>query len=206
METLLSVFVGLGLSAACGFRVFVPLLVMSIASLSGHMTLSPEFDWIGTYPALVAFSIATVFEIGAYYIPWVDNLLDTVAIPAATVAGTIVMASAVSDMSPFLKWALAVIVGGGVAGTVQGFTTVTRIASLATTGGLSNPVVSTVEAGGSLLMSILAIAVPVLAAIGVFAILLFASRKIYFWITKRKRLETGADRFAPPPDSKMPFV
>src|SRR5690606_37655356 len=157
-------------AAACGFRIFVPLLVMSVASLSGQLTLSPEFAWIGTYPALAAFTIATIFEIAAYYVPWLDNLLDTVAVPAATVAGTIVMASAVSDMSPFLKWGLAVIVGGGVAGTVQGFTAITRIASTATTGGLGNSVVSTAEAGGSLVMSILALAVPVLATILVLAI------------------------------------
>lgn len=190
METLLSIFLGVGLSAACGFRIFVPLLVMSIASLSGHLTLAPEFEWIGTYPALAAFGVATLFEISAYYIPWVDNLLDTVAVPAAAVAGTIVMASAVSEMSPFLKWALAVIVGGGVAGTVQGLTSITRIASTATTGGLGNPVVSTVEAGSSVVMSILAIAVPVLAAILVIAIILFALRKIYVWFTKRGRLQT----------------
>ncbi|MEQ9618568.1 MAG: DUF4126 domain-containing protein [Deltaproteobacteria bacterium] len=188
METLLSIFVGVGLSAACGFRIFVPLLVMSIATLSGQLTLAPEFEWIGTYPALAAFAIGTLFEIAAYYIPIVDNLLDTIAIPAATVAGTIVMASAVSEMSPFLQWALAVIVGGGVAGTVQGFTSITRIASTATTGGLGNPLVSTAEAGGSLVMSVLAIAVPVLAALLVVAILFFAVRKIYVWLFKRNRL------------------
>lgn len=190
METLLSIFVGVGLSAACGFRIFIPLLVMSIASLSGQLSLAPEFEWIGTYPALAAFAIAALFEISAYYIPWVDNLLDTIAIPAATVAGTIVMASAVSEMSPFFQWALAVIVGGGVAGTVQGFTSITRIASTATTGGLGNPVVSTVEAGGSVVMSVLAIAVPILAALLVVAILFFAVKKIYGWLFKRDRLQT----------------
>lgn len=190
METLLSIFVGVGLSAACGFRIFVPLLVMSIASLTGNLTLASEFEWIGTYPALAAFGIATLFEIAAYYIPWIDNLLDTIAIPAATVAGTIVMASAVSEMSPFLKWALAVIVGGGVAGTVQGFTSITRIASTATTGGVGNSIVSTAEAGGSIVMSILAIGVPVLAALAVLVILFFAVRKIYGWLFKRNRLQT----------------
>jgi len=190
METLLSIFVGVGLSAACGFRIFVPLLVMSVASLTGNLTLAPDFEWIGTYPALAAFAIATLFEIAAYYVPWIDNLLDTIAIPAATVAGTIVMASAVSEMSPFLKWALAVIVGGGVAGTIQGFTSITRIASTATTGGVGNPVVSTVEAGGSIVMSILAIAVPVLAALAVLVIIFFAARKIYGWLFKRNRLQT----------------
>ncbi|MGD2115402.1 MAG: DUF4126 family protein, partial [Acidobacteriota bacterium] len=37
METLLSVALGLGLAAACGFRVFVPLLAMSVAVRAGHM-------------------------------------------------------------------------------------------------------------------------------------------------------------------------
>ncbi len=193
METLLSIFVGIGLSTACGFRIFVPLLVMSIASLTGHLTLAPDFEWIGTYPALAAFGVATIFEIAAYYVPWIDNLLDTIAIPAAMVAGTIVMASAVSEMSPFLKWALAVIVGGGVAGTVQGFTSITRIASTATTGGLGNPVLSTVEAGGSIAMSILAIAVPVLAVIAVIMIIYFAARKIYGWLFRRNRLQAQHD-------------
>ncbi len=189
METMLSVFIGVGLAAACGFRIFVPLLIMSIASLSGQLALSPEFSWIASYPALAAFTIATIFEVAAYYIPWVDNLLDTIAIPAATVAGTIVMASAVSDVSPFMQWSLAVIVGGGVAGTIQGFTSITRIASTATTGGVGNPVVSTVEAGGSIVMSILAITLPIVAAIAVVVIIFFAFRKLYSWYSRRNKLE-----------------
>src|SRR6516165_5957955 len=107
MEQLLSVCVGIGLSAACGFRVFVPLLVMSIASLSGHLTLAHGFAWIGTYPALISFSVATGLEIAGYYIPWLDHLLDTLATPAAIVAGTIVSASMVTNMDPMMKWTLA---------------------------------------------------------------------------------------------------
>src|ERR1051325_11800845 len=90
METVLSICIGIGLSAACGFRVFVPLLVMSIASLSGHLTLAHGFEWIGSYQALVAFAVATCVEIAGYYIPWVDNLLDTIATPAAIIPGTLV--------------------------------------------------------------------------------------------------------------------
>jgi hypothetical protein len=100
IEALSSICLGVGLSAACGFRVFVPLLVMSIASLNGHLTLSPGFEWIGTYPALGAFGAATIFEIAGYYVPWIDNLLDTITTPAALVAGTIVTASVVSELSP----------------------------------------------------------------------------------------------------------
>ena len=111
----------------------MPLLVMSIASLSGHLTLAPGFEWIGTYPALGTFMVASLLEISAYYVPWLDNLLDTIAVPTATIAGTVAMASAVSEMSPLLRWALAVVVGGGVAGTIQSVTSLTRIASTATT-------------------------------------------------------------------------
>jgi hypothetical protein len=163
MDTLLSIMVGIGLSAACGFRVFVPLLVMSIASLSGHLTLSPGFEWIATYPALLAFALATILEIAGYYIPWVDHVLDVVAAPAAVIAGVVAMASTVTDASPFLRWALAIIAGGGLAGTVQAFTSLTRVASSAATAGLGNPVVSTVEAGGSVALSVAAIAMPLVA-------------------------------------------
>jgi hypothetical protein len=179
METVVSICVGVGLSAACGFRVFVPFLIMSIASHAGHLTLVPGFQWIGTYPALVAFGIATCLEIAGYYVPWVDNLLDTVATPAAIIAGTIVTASVVSDMTPFLKWALAIIAGGGVAGTVQVATGISRGASTLTTAGLGNPLVTTMEVGGAMTLSLLAIGLPVLAGIVVLGVLGFAAKKVF---------------------------
>jgi hypothetical protein len=185
LETLLSVMVGIGLSAACGFRVFVPLLVMSIASLSGHLTLSPDFQWIATFPALLAFALATVLEIAGYYIPWVDHILDVVAAPAAIIAGVVAMASTVTGMSPFLRWALAVIAGGGLAGTVQVFTSITRLASSAATAGLGNPAVSTVEAGGSVALSIAAIAMPLVALAVVVTVLVFLHRLRRKLIQKR---------------------
>ena len=170
-EALLSVLVGIGLSAACGFRVFVPLLLMSIASLSGHLALSPGFEWIGTYPALLAFTVATVVEIAGYYIPWVDHLLDLIASPASVVAGIVVMASSIVGVSPFLRWSLAIMAGGGIAATFQAITGLARGASTATTGGLANPLVSTMEAAGASVFSVLAIAVPLLCVV-VIAVLL----------------------------------
>jgi hypothetical protein len=161
METVLTVCLGIGLSAACGFRVFVPLLVMSIASLSGHLSLAPGFAWIGTYPALITFSVATALEIGGYYIPWLDHLLDTISTPAAIIAGTIATAAIVTNMSPMLKWTLAVIAGGGAAGLVQGTTVLARTASTAATGGLGNPLFATIELTGSLVTSILTFFIPV---------------------------------------------
>lgn len=163
MELTLSILIGIGLAAACGFRVFVPFLIISIASLSGHLTLAPGFEWIGTHYALAAFAAATMLEIVAYYVPWLDNLLDTIATPAAVIAGTIVAASVVADVSPFLRWTLAVIAGGGVAGAVQAATVALRGASSLTTGGVANPILSTGELTGSVVTSVLAVAVPVVA-------------------------------------------
>ena len=161
----IAVLTGIGLSAACGFRVFVPMLVVSVASHGGYLDLAPGFEWIGTYPAMGAFAVATVLEIGAYYLPWLDNLLDTVATPAAVIAGTVLTASVIGDVSPFLRWSLALIAGGGVAATVQASTVAVRGVSTATTGGLLNPVASTGELAGSLATSLLAVVAPVLAVV-----------------------------------------
>jgi len=178
MELLLSICVGLGLSAACGFRIFVPLLITSIAAHSGHLSLAPSFDWIGSPAALTAFSIATALEVGAYYIPWLDNFLDTVATPAAVVAGTVVTASMVTDVSPFLKWSLAVVAGGGVAGAVQATTVLARGFSLTGTGGLANPLVATAELGGSLLTAVAAILAPLFAIVLVLLLIGVAGYKL----------------------------
>src|SRR5436309_6364987 len=179
METLVSICLGIGLSAACGFRVFVPLLAMSVASLAGHLALAHGFEWIGSYPALVTFAVATCVEVAGYYIPWVDNLLDSIATPAAIIAGTLVTASLVTDVSPLVKWTLAIIAGGGAAGMVQGTTVLARSASSAGTGGLANPLLATLELGGSIVTSILAILAPVLVMVLLAIFLVVFGRRLF---------------------------
>lgn len=187
METLLGVAVGIGLSAACGFRVFVPLLVMNLASLSGHLHLSPGFEWIGSHYATIAFGTATIAEVLAYYIPWLDNVLDTIATPAAIVAGTITTASFVTDISPFLKWTLALIAGGGIAGLVQGTTVALRAKSSVSTAGVGNPLFSTLELGGSLITSLLAILAPILCLALIAFVFNFVIRKASRLISGKRR-------------------
>lgn len=160
MDLLSSVVIGIGLAAACGFRVFIPLLLMSIASHAGQLTLASELEWIGTYPALFAFTTATALEIAGYYVPWIDNLLDSIATPAAMIAGTIAVGGVVTDLDPLLKWALAIVAGGGTAGAVQGVTVLARGTSSLATGGLGNPLVSTAEAGGAVATAGLALLLP----------------------------------------------
>ena len=171
MEQILSILIGIGLSATCGFRIFVPLLGMSIAYHAGALNFAPGFAWIGSWPATIAFGIAMVLEIAAYYIPWLDNLLDTIATPAAVIAGTIATASMIGDATPFFRWSAAIIAGGGVAGLIQGASVAVRGVSTASTGGIANPAVSTGELVASILGTVLSILVPYVAII-LFALLL----------------------------------
>lgn len=164
-ETLLGIAVGIGLSAACGFRVFVPLLVMNLATITGHLHLAPGFEWIGSDYATIAFGTATIVEILAYYIPWLDHVLDLIASPAAIIAGMVVTASVVMDISPFLKWTLAIIAGGGAAAIVQGVTVTLRTKSSALTAGMGNVLVSSVELVGSIVTALLAMIVPMVCLV-----------------------------------------
>jgi hypothetical protein len=179
METLLSICLGIGLATACGFRVFVPLLVVNLAAISGHLTLAPGFQWLGSYAATITFSVATCVEIAGYYIPWVDHLLDTLSTPAAVIAGTIITASMVSGMSPFLKWTLAVIAGGGAAGLVQGATVLGRGASTVTTAGFGNPLFATIELGAAVITSIAALLAPVALVVLLVVVFVLIGRKLY---------------------------
>ncbi len=177
MSELFGVFIGIGLSATCGFRVFVPLLGMSIAYHADALSFSSGFEWIGSWPATIAFAIAMVIEIAGYYIPWVDNLLDTIATPAAIVAGIIATASMIGDVSPFLRWSLAIIAGGGIAGIIQGSSVLVRGASTATTAGLANPAVSTGELVASILGTLISIILPTVAFILVVLLLTYIARR-----------------------------
>ena len=183
METLLGLCIGIGLSAACGFRVFVPLLVMSLAAIMGWFEPMKGFEWLAMPSVCIALGFATLCEIGAYYIPWVDNMLDTIATPAAMVAGTLTtMAVSSGEMSQFASWASAIIVGGGTATAVQMSTVAARGVSTATTGGIANPVLSTGEWIGAFVLSILAFLVPVLVVVlGIVAMIWFVR-----WIKAKK--------------------
>jgi Domain of unknown function (DUF4126) len=159
----LPIVLGIALATATGFRVFLPMLIVSAAAYSGHLPLDSSFAWLGTPAALAMLSVAAVAEILAYYIPVIDNLLDTLATPAAFVAGTIVSAAVMTDVPPMVKWTAAVVAGGGIAGVTQGVTAMLRAHSTVLTAGLGNPVIATAELVGALLMSFLALIAPAAA-------------------------------------------
>jgi Domain of unknown function (DUF4126) len=185
MENILSVFLGLGLASAAGFRVFVPLLITNIASLLGYYQFGQGLEWMGTYTALAVLLSATLVEIGGYYIPWLDHILDTIAMPASIMAGTILATAFVSIQDPTLRWALGLMVGGGAAGIVQAGTSLLRLGSTATTGGIGNPVVATSENVFSIFLSILSLLLPYLMAGCSILFLIYISKKI---ISRKKKV------------------
>jgi hypothetical protein len=162
-ELLLSLGVGLGLAAACGLRIFLPLFALGLAARAEWLPLASGFAWLATTPALAAFAAATALEIGAYYLPWVDNALDVAAGPAAIAAGALASASVLSELPPLLQWSVALVGGGTAAGIVKGATSLLRLGSTATTGGVGNPALATAEWVMAGVVAVLAILVPLLA-------------------------------------------
>lgn len=187
MEIILALCLGVTLSAASGFRLFLPPLVMSLAALYGDLQLSSGFQWVGTYPTAIALGIATTVEILAYYIPVVDNLLDTIELPTAVAIGTLLTAANLGDVNPLLQWSLAAIAGGGTAGIIETFTVMTRAASTGMTGGTGNFLVATTEALSSGILSILALTLPFLAVALVIGLLIMVLVKFPKFIASWKR-------------------
>ena len=162
---------GLGLSASAGFRVFVPLLVAAIAAKTGILPLQGQFQWMGSWPAIVCFGTATVAEIAAYYIPLVDNFLDAINTPLAIAGGTLLATSVLPMDADMLRWVIGFLVGGGSAGLVHAGTSVLRLASTKTTAGTGNAFVATGEHLASAGLSVSTLFVPILMGIIVLALL-----------------------------------
>jgi len=187
VQVILSLSLGLGLAAACGFRVFIPPLMMGVASRFDLYELEGSFVWVGEDWAIAVFAVATLLEIGGYYIPWIDNLLDTVATPAAIIGGIFVTsASLEGDVYPSIQWILSAVVGGSTAGVIQLGTVATRAVSTGTTGGLANPIISTLEAVASIVCILLSFFLVIIIPF----VLLFLIWKAIEYITKSKAEST----------------
>lgn len=195
IQWIMSACIGVGLAACCGFRVFVPLLIASVATKLGFIGTVAGFEWLSDWPALFGLSLATIFEIGAYYIPWLDNLLDTLATPASVIAGTVLSTSFLHIDNSLVHWGLGLMLGGGSAGIVQAGTSLLRLGSTATTGGVANPVVATGENVASFGLSLFTIFLPLIGAVIIGAVLIFiigrllAKRKV--WFTRASRKQAG---------------
>lgn len=183
-ELIISLAVGIALSACSGFRVFVPMLVANLATRFHVLDLSNGFEWLSSPMATYILGAATVAEIMAYYIPVVDNLLDTITTPASFVAGTILTTSFLKIDSPELQWTLGILAGGGVAGTIQAGTGLLRLASTKFTGGFGNAFFATFENSIAVIFSLLTLWLPVLVAVLGVLLFVFLLKKVL------KRLQT----------------
>lgn len=191
METISAIALGIGLSASAGFRVFIPLLVAGIASRFGFLPLGENFAWMGSTPALLCFGVASVAEVLAYYIPFVDNLLDSIATPLSVGAGTLLMTSVFPAESEWMKWVMGVVVGGGAAATIQSGSALTRLMSSQFTAGVGNPVVSTGEGVAATGFSIMSLIAPILVAILLVVFIVIILRLGYRKLKKRKKIKVA---------------
>ena len=182
-ELIISIVLGFSLAAAAGFRIFIPLLLVSLAAHFGWFPVDEDWQWVGNTPALWLLGIAAAFETFAYFIPWLDNVLDTISVPLAGIAGTLLMVVTMGDVDPIFTWALAIIAGGGAAAAISGTTGVTRLTSTATTGGVANPVLASVETGAATTISVASVFSPFIALI----IVLLIVGGIWRWIKKLRR-------------------
>ena len=191
MELITAIALGIGLAASAGFRVFVPMLVASIAAYSGVLPTQESFAWLGSWPAMICLGSATIIEIAAYYVPWLDNLLDTITTPLAVGSGTLLLTSVLPIDNDMVKWATGFIVGGGISGTVQTGTVLTRLGSSATTAGVANPIIATGEDTAAVVTSVLSLFIPLIVVsvllVLVVILLIVFRKKIFRGITSLKR-------------------
>lgn len=175
LDTFIEVMLAISLSTAAGFRVFVPLLALSTTAVIGHLDLPVDLDWAETPQAMSLFAVACLLEVSGYYIPWFDHLLDIFATPAAILSGTIVAASVAPEMNPLVQWTLALVAGGGTAGLTKGLMNLLRGTSTAASGGLTNPILATIELVIATVLSVLALTAPLIAGV----LVLFRFRGCY---------------------------
>jgi hypothetical protein len=177
LDTLIELMLGISLSAAAGFRVFVPLLILSLAAVVGHINIPTELTWAETPEALVVFAVACLLEIGGYYIPWVDHALDIVATPIAILVGTIMTGYAAPSLNPIVQWTLALVIGGGTAGLTKTLMNFLRGTSTAASGGVTNPIVSTIELVFAVSLTLLALSAPLVAGVVVIGVFIVVTTK-----------------------------
>lgn len=163
LELIPLLLLAIGLSAACGFRVFLPPLVLGVLGHLGVIDLRPELAWLAGWPALTVLLTASAVESLAYFVPWLDHLLDVLMAPVAVIAGTLLSAALFDAYDPAVKWSLALIAGGGASALARSGSSGLRALSTVTTGGFANFLVAGAETVGAVGMTILAVMFPVLA-------------------------------------------
>jgi hypothetical protein len=181
---------GIALSATAGFRVFVPMLAAAVAGHFNVMHLPADMAWLSSWTSIICFATASIAEIGAYYIPFIDNLLDTISTPLSVAAGTLLAFSIlpVSSQEPIVRWGLAFLAGGSTAGTIQLGTGLLRLLSSKTTVGTGNVVVASTENVAAISSSLLSFVIPVILALLLLVLCSWIVIKLFKRIIPRRPL------------------
>ena len=185
-ELWISILAGVALAAAAGFRAFLPLLLVSLASRMGWMDLNDQFAWLSSDVALAALLVATVVEVSADKIPVVDHLLDVVGTMLRPAAGILAGLAVFGDLPEPLTIAMA-LVFGTVSLSTQVGRAQARVGSTVTTGGLANPFISAFEDLVATILTALAIFLPLLAAAAVLFLAVFLWKRV----SRRRRMQGG---------------
>ena len=189
---IMATLMGISLAAASGFRVFLPPFLLSLAARFNVVwfldidLIGTQFEFFTSTLSIVVLGIATVAEFAAFYAPWIDNALDTIATPASIMAGVAMTAIVLEGNDPLIQWTVAIVAGGGVAATIQSATVATRGLSSTFTFGLGNSAVATGENVASVALTLIAILIPFLSALFVLLIVTLLLRM------KRKKKEPAA--------------
>jgi uncharacterized membrane protein len=174
----LQLLMGVGLAASAGLRAFLPLLAVGVAGRVGWVPLSDSFSWMSDWPALTVFGVAVIAEILSDKIPTVDHFLDMVQVFVKPVAGTVLVAAVITELSPLQTAVLAIVLGSGAAGTIHVVKAKTRVASSVVTAGFGNPFLSMAEDVTSLAGSLLSIFLPVVMGMALVFLFLFVYRQV----------------------------
>ena len=187
--TILAALMGISLASASGFRVFLPPFILSLAVRTDtfvNFDLSgTEFAAFDSNAAVLILGIACLAEFGAYYVPWLDNLLDTIATPAAVVSGIGMTSMTLVGSDPIIQWSFAIIAGGGSAGIIQVTTVAIRGLSSTLTLGFGNSFVASGENIASIVLTFAALIAPLIAAIfAVFLVVLLVRQSLKVTVDK----------------------
>jgi len=157
----MDVLSGIALAAPAGLNAYIPLLGVALAERFGWMTLRGSFDVLGEWWMIALIAVLLLVEIIADKIPVVDHVNDAIQTVVRPAAGGLLAASA--SGAGTLSTVALVVVGVLLAGGVHVAKAAARPVINATTGGLGAPVASTTEDVGAAGLTVLAIAVPLLA-------------------------------------------
>ncbi|HEX5597768.1 MAG TPA: DUF4126 domain-containing protein [Micromonosporaceae bacterium] len=189
---MLEALTGTGLAASAGLNAYIPLLAMGLLSrYTGLIDLSEEWQWLSNGWVLTLFAVLLLIEFVADKVPVVDHVNDVLQTAIRPAAGGLVFTAGassetvtVSDPGEFFsssQW-LPAVIGVVIALAVHAIKALARGAINAATVGIGAPVVSTAEDATSVVMSVIAIVLPVLVLLFLLTMALFT-----WWLLRRRR-------------------